>query len=94
MAYAEVLSSGRLPTADDSYEYHHPPGGYLWPALILRALGWSAVPRAAYEPRFPLAANAYLHPTADPGAAMLRLLRAVNGLLAAPACADVLVSSA
>ena len=87
LAYAEVLASGRLPSADDTYEYHHPPGGYLWPALTLRALGWNAVPRAAYEPRFPLAANAYLHPMDDPGAAMLRLLRAVNGLLAAPACA-------
>lgn len=87
LAYAEALAGGRPPSPSDTYEYHHPPGGYLWPALALRALGWSAVPRAAYEPRYPLAANAYRHLADDPGAPMLRLLRAWNGLLAAPAIA-------
>ncbi len=87
LAYAEALAGGRPPSPSDTYEYHHPPGGYLWPALALRALGWSAVPRAAYEPRFPLAANAYRHPADDPGAPLLRLLRAWNGLLSAPAIA-------
>ena len=87
LAYAEALAVGHPPTAAETYEYHHPPGAYLWTALALRGLGWEALPRGAYEPRFPLAANAYLHPPDDPGASRLRLLRAWNGLLLAPALA-------
>lgn len=81
LVYAEALADGRLPTAEETYEQHHPPLYYLWPALALRATGTGPIARSPDNPRFPFAAAAYLHPPAEPGHGPLRLLRAFSGLL-------------
>ena len=85
LAYAEALAAGRLPGAAETYEYHHPPLYYLWPALGLRAMGLEALPRAPDNPRYPFAAAAYLHPAAAPEDGPMRLLRTLSGLLGCPA---------
>lgn len=85
LAYAEALAAGRLPGAAETYEYHHPPLYYLWPALGLQALGVQALTRAPDNPRFPFAAAAYLHPANAPEDAPMRFLRTLSGLLGCPA---------
>jgi len=80
MAYAEALAAGRLPAAEETYEAHQPPLYYVWPALAVRALGISKIPRAPDNPTFPFATAAYLHPPGDPGEPLLRLVRTFAGM--------------
>ncbi len=87
LAYAEALAAGHLPTAEETYEHHHPPLYYLWPALGLHAIGLHGVERAPYNPRYPFAAAAYLHPPGAPDEAPMRLLRGLSGLFGALAVA-------
>ncbi len=85
LVYAERLAAGVVPSAEETYEAHHPPGAYLWLAAAQRALGWPRLARPPYEPRFPLAPNAYHHEPAHAAAeARLRPLRMLGALLALP----------
>lgn len=88
LVYAEILAAGRSPSGEETYEAHHPPGAYRWLATAIQGLGWPPLAHAPYEPRFPLAPNAYLHgpPTLEVEA-RLKVLRALAALLALPGLA-------
>ena len=83
--YIDVLAAeSRLPTLEETYEAHHPPLYYLWPAIALRTLEIEKVEHAPYNPRFPFAPAAYLHTPDDPSAGALRLLRGFSLMLGVP----------
>lgn len=86
-AYAVALAEGRLPTADETYEHHHPPLAYAWFALGIRLAGIEALPVGEANPRYPFAAAALQHPPGDPLVGRVRFLRTWGGLLAALAVA-------
>jgi hypothetical protein len=88
-AYAEALAAGALPTLEQTYEAHHPPLYYLWPALWLRVLGRTTLPSAEHNPHYPFATAVFLHPPGEPLAGPLRLLRFMSSLLALPILALV-----
>lgn len=82
-AYALALAAGRLPTADETYEHHHPPLAYAWTALGIRLAGIRVLPVGNANPRFPFAAAALQHPPLDPLVGRVRFLRTWGGLIAA-----------
>lgn len=82
VVYAETLAAGRLPSPVETYEHHHPPLGYVAPALALRGLDLAPLPRSASHARYPFDAAAYVHAPGEPSAAPLRLLRALGAPLA------------
>ncbi len=81
-AYALALAVGRLPTAVETYEHHHPPLAYAWTALGVRLAGIAALPVGEANPRYPFAAAALAHPPHDARAAPVRFLRGWGAVLA------------
>ncbi|MBK6768608.1 MAG: phospholipid carrier-dependent glycosyltransferase [Ardenticatenales bacterium] len=81
-AYAVALADGRLPTADETYEHHHPPLAYGWYALGIRLAGIDALPLGEANPRYPFAAAALSHPPGDPLVGRVAFLRTWGALLA------------
>ena len=88
-AYAEALAAGSLPTLEQTYEAHHPPLYYLWPAAWMRILDRHPLPAAEHNPYYPFATSVFLHPPGEPLAPVLRLLRFLSSLLVLPAMALV-----
>ena len=88
-AYAEALAAGALPTLEQTYEAHHPPLYYLWPAAWMRVLGRHPLPSAEHNPYYPFATSVFLHPPGEPLAPVLRLLRFLSSLLVLPSMALV-----
>ncbi|MCC7018770.1 MAG: hypothetical protein IT332_03375 [Ardenticatenales bacterium] len=81
-AYAVALADGRLPTADETYEHHHPPLAYAWYALGIRLAGIRALPLGDSNPRYPFAAAALSHPPGDPLVGRVAFIRTWGALLA------------
>ncbi|MEO8082854.1 MAG: phospholipid carrier-dependent glycosyltransferase, partial [Ardenticatenales bacterium] len=82
-AYALAVADGRLPTVDETYEFHHPPLAYAWYALGIRITRIRSLPVGDANPRYPFAAAALAHPPGDPRVGPVRFLRTWGALLAA-----------